>query len=127
MLYPSLNGLVALLGGEPTLVTWARFAPDDWQALRPDQLVGAFHDGNYFGFTDNTGILMEVPGMGLSGWEPDNLSTLSDQPIDVLTNRLGELFFLLADGIYKWNDGYVSGLSVALAGAGRGAVPAFWR
>lgn len=62
VLYASPDGLMLFSTGEQTLATAQTFTREQWQALRPETLMGTVHDGRYVGFFagSNTGFLFNV-------------------------------------------------------------------
>lgn len=56
VLYSSPDGLV-LIGDEGYRIATAdHFTRDEWQALKPDSIMGVIHDGKYFGFYDTGSV-----------------------------------------------------------------------
>lgn len=51
--YPSPDGLIMVGLGGAKNATENVLTRDDWQALTPSSIVGAYHDGKYFGFYNN--------------------------------------------------------------------------
>jgi hypothetical protein len=62
VVYASPDGLMLLTGNEQTLITEQTFTRDQWQALGPERLIGAVHDGSYIGFFAGTdkGFLFHI-------------------------------------------------------------------
>lgn len=105
--YPSRNGLVLLSGSSrPTLISWGRYAPEDWHQLHPMSLIPVEHGGKLFVFGQGDHSFVMTPSNGAEGgWNMDDHSEISDNDvIDAFTDR-GELYILKADGLYQWDRG----------------------
>ncbi|WP_439242473.1 hypothetical protein [Lonepinella sp. BR2474] len=103
--YASKDGLVMLAGSQAKVITTALFTQDQWQALAPWQMIGAVHDGYYFGFTDKMGIRFKVPDSIHDEVQIEQLTTLSIKPTALFRSDQDNLFFATNDGIYQWNAG----------------------
>lgn len=55
VLYPTTDGLVLVSGGRAVVATEGFFTKKEWDVHYPATMLGAYHDGKYFGFYD-TGI-----------------------------------------------------------------------
>lgn len=103
-LYASRGGLVLLQGRQCQQVTQAYWSEDDFAALQPETMVAAVHDGQWFGFTANSGWMLDLtdpvyPGRALG------LIALSLRPTALHRSRTGELYMALPEGIGQWNAG----------------------
>lgn len=63
-MYASTEGLVAVSGGEPQLITEGILTPEQWQALNPASIHACRYEGRYLGFYDG-GCFALAPGEGI--------------------------------------------------------------
>lgn len=107
VVYPSHDGLILLSGrSAPSVLTWQRYAPTNWQQLEPHSIVMAEHGSKLFAFAGSGAFIMTTPGSGEQGWDNDLHTDLSDRGvIDVFQLDTGELCLLKADGVYVWDRG----------------------
>lgn len=77
VIYASPDGLVMVDGGGgASIVTKALFTRDEWQALKPESILGSKVDGRYVGFYD-TGVVQG--GFIFDPTEPSAALTFTDQ------------------------------------------------
>lgn len=103
-LYASRGGLVLLQGRQCQRVSQAYWSEDDFAALQPETMIAAVHEGQWFGFTANSGWMLDLtdpvyPGRALG------LIALSLRPTALHRSRTGELYMALPEGIGRWNAG----------------------
>lgn len=103
VIWASPDGLCSLgVSGEKVL-TAELFTPEDWRALKPETMLGAWHEGYYIGFYD--------PGDGVRGFAfnfaaqewvdlPDLAATAVYR--DTVTDAL---YVCVSDAVHKWRDG----------------------
>lgn len=62
VVYASPDGLMLFTSGDQTLLTGQTFTREQWQALRPETLLGTVHDGRYVAFFagSNQGLLFSI-------------------------------------------------------------------
>jgi hypothetical protein len=100
--YPSTDGLVLIGVGVAKLATAELLTRNQWQAYRPETLLGIGHNGKYYGFY-NTGAVQA--GFIL---DPTN-GTLVD--IDVYATaahsdpKTGKLYLMVGNDIKQWDGG----------------------
>lgn len=98
VIYATYEGLVALTGEE-----WKMFphwSTLDWQALRPDTIVGAVHNGAYF-FSSAGGSYR----LDLQATAENALTQLSAAPIAMHDSTHGRLLMVDGSNITSWNKG----------------------
>jgi hypothetical protein len=99
VIYPTHDGLVALTG-----VQWNYFPHwdrDSWQELMPDQMIGAVHDGAYFGSTPRGTFRLD-----LRNKDPlRSLVWISAKPTAMHGSDMGRLLYADSTGIHNWNRG----------------------
>lgn len=103
--YASHDGLVMLSGGQARIITSNLYTVDQWQALRPWNMVGVVYEGYYFGFNAETTIRFKVPDDIHEQVDINNLTELSIHPTAAYVGDQDGLYFILSDGVYKWNAG----------------------
>ena len=63
-IYASPDGLCAIAGGQPQLITEQIINREDWRSrYHPEQIQGYYHDGKYYGFHGDGGFLFD-PAIG---------------------------------------------------------------
>ena len=98
-MYASPDGLCAIAGGAPQLVTANVINPEDWRAnYKPEQIKAYFHDGKYYGFNDTSGFIFDTQTGSLT-----NLSTATDSGFADL--ETDSLYIHTDDKISKWDAG----------------------
>lgn len=105
-IYVSSYGLVLLAGSNPPVViTQPWFATDDWRKLKPETMRLGYYEGSVFCISDNCGFIFTVDDTAFPKWDTLRLSTISDRPKTMFTNRQGELFMQFETDIRQWNAG----------------------
>lgn len=103
--YASTDGMVALAGGEAKIITQSRLSERDWQALRPNRMVGHVRKGYYHGYTDVAGIRFRVIDQEHATIPEIGYTNLSERPLGLWRHPDGELYYSEGVFIYKWNAG----------------------
>lgn len=105
--YPSLNGLVLLAGkSPPTLLTWGRYSPEDWQALMPESATPVEVGGKLYVFAQAGAFVITFTNGPEGAWDFDDHSELSDTGVyDAFVTRTGDFYILKENGLWLWNRG----------------------
>lgn len=103
-LYAGRDGLVLLHGRQCQRVSQAYWGEDDFAALRPDTMVATVHEGQWFGFTANSGWMLDLTDAAYPGRQL-GLIALSLRPSALHRSRTGALYLALPTGIGQWNAG----------------------
>lgn len=103
-LYASRYGLVLLYGRQCQRVSQAYWGEDDFAALQPDTMLATVHDGLWFGFTANSGWMLDLSDPTYPGRQL-GLIALSLRPTALHRSRTDALFLALPTGIGQWNTG----------------------
>lgn len=106
VVYPSSEGLILLSGNrEPQVLTWARYSPDEWQALVPESITPVLHGARLFVFGQGGSFILRISSTE-SGWGMDDHAELSDKGVlDAFVTRQGRLFFLKDGAVWEWDKG----------------------
>lgn len=129
--YPSLDGIVLMQGRSlPLILTATHYSDRDWQALRPDSAVLAYHMGRLFCFAHGGAFMMALKtGAGTTAIDVAHHSELSARPTAAWVTRTGRLFLLQGGNVVEWDKGiqrleytYRSGEILAGVPVGMGAV-----
>lgn len=103
VMYASPDGLCSIGADGENILTAGLFLPEDWRALNPETILGAWHEGYYVGFYN--------PGSGVRGFmlnpatqEWFNLPALAATAVyrDTVTDAL---YVCVGDAIHKWRAG----------------------
>lgn len=103
VIYASPDGLCSIGTSGTMVLTEGLFLPEDWRALAPETMLGAWHEGYYVGFYD--------PGGGVRGFmfnptvgEWIDLPALEATAVyrDTVTDAL---YVCVDDQIHKWRAG----------------------
>jgi hypothetical protein len=103
-LYAGRDGLVLLSGRQCQRVSQAYWSEDDFAALRPETMIAAVHDGLWFGFTANSGWMLDLTDPAYPGRQL-GLIALSLRPTAMHRSRTDVLYMALPTGIGQWNAG----------------------
>jgi len=100
--YPSPDGLMVVGPGIAKNATEALMRREDWQAYKPSTLLGAFHDGKYFGFYDT--------GTKQAGFifnpASEDFTDIDVYATAVFTDRLTDTLYLqVGNDIVAWDGG----------------------
>lgn len=104
--YPTHSGLVAMMGnGAPALLTRSHYSAEDWQALHPDTLKVAYHEGRLYCFMRKGAFCLTIKdGAGASA-ESEHHTELSFRPEEVLVTHQGKLLLRFGQEVKEWNRG----------------------
>lgn len=111
VLYPSPDGLTAVYAGQAQVLTRGLYRREDWQALRPERITAAAHDGQYVAAIGNELLVFDI------GVDAADRVTMAD----------GSILALLSDTV---DDAlYVSegGAICAWRASGAAVVPFTWQ
>lgn len=103
-LYAGRGGLVLLSGRQCQRVSQAYWSEEDFAALRPETMIAAVHDGLWFGFTENSGWMLDLADPAYPGRQL-GLIALSLRPTALHRCRTDALYMALPTGIGQWNAG----------------------
>lgn len=103
-LYASPSGLVLLQGRQCQRVSHAYWSDHDFAALRPETMIATLHDGLWFGFTANSGWMLDLIDPAYPGRQL-GLIALSLRPSALHRSRTAALYMALPAGIGQWNAG----------------------
>jgi hypothetical protein len=105
--YPSHDGIVLMQGRTlPVLLTATHYSDRDWQALRPDSAVLAYHMGRLFCFAHGGAFVLALKtGASTTALDVAHHSSLSARPTAVWVTRAGRLFMVLDGDIVEWDKG----------------------
>lgn len=105
--YASTDGLVLLSDSpNPKIITTEVLSQDDWRKLAPHTTRLAYHKGALFVVTDKISFLLWLDDNTYNDTKFKKMVTISDEPIDMVTTRQGELLLLQANSnVEQWNAG----------------------
>lgn len=95
--YASTEGLVAVSGGEPQLITDGILTPEQWQALNPASIHACRYEGRYLAFYDG-GCFALAPGEGIEFIDAHAASSYYDI-------AASSLYLIQGSTISKWRGG----------------------
>lgn len=95
--YASTEGLVAVSGGEPQLITEGILTPEQWQALHPASIHACRYEGRYLGFYDG-GCFALAPGEGMEFIDVHAANSYYDI-------AASSLYLIQGSTISKWRGG----------------------
>lgn len=107
-IWATQDGLLMISPGRQTvLLTQQYFTQAQWRELKPETMIGTVHDGCYYGFTDEIGFRLRVPDQTYDRQSDIDLVTidLGSKPKSLYRSHLDELYLLMEDGVYWWNEG----------------------
>lgn len=98
VLYPSPDGLVSMYAGQVSVVTAEYYRREDWQALVPETIRAAGHDGRYYASLGGNGMLI------VDFSETADRVTTSDEDVDGLySDPLTDALYAIQESeIRKW-------------------------
>ena len=98
--YASPDGLMAISGGSAQVVTAKFYTRDQWQALNPQDMIGAVHDGRYIGWLTAGAIIVDFK-------EPNSTLSTTDETATGLYSDLenDQLFLIQGTEITDWRAG----------------------
>lgn len=108
VVYASPDGLMLFTSGDQTLLTGQTFTREQWQAMRPETLLGTVHDGRYVAFFagSNQGLLFSIGAKDVVRVQlPDNWAVRS-----VYHHSEDDCVYLSIDtpegsAVYQWEAG----------------------
>jgi hypothetical protein len=103
--YASTNGLALLRGTSVRLYTEDIWTTDQWQAMRPDTMVMAIHNGYLFCASVNTCFRLKLPSDAFTPPDRYDLTHLSIRPTALYVTRDGRMIFADAAGVWLWAAG----------------------
>lgn len=103
-MYASRGGLILLQGRQCQRVSHAYWGDDDFASLRPETMIAAVHDGLWFGFTTNSGWMLDLTDPAYPGRQL-GLIALSMRPTALHRSREGGFYMALPNGVGEWNAG----------------------
>lgn len=105
--YASTDGLVLLSDGpNPQVISSEVLSQDDWRKLAPHTTRLAYHKGALFVVTDRISFILWLDSNTYADTKYKKMVTISDEPIDMVETRQGELILLQQDGsVVQWNAG----------------------
>jgi hypothetical protein len=108
-IWATKDGLLMIMpNGGTRLLTADYYTQDQWRALKPETMVGAVHDGVYYGFTSEIGIRLRLPDSTYAKQDDAMLTTLKFSqgvPTALYRSFNDEFYLQFADGVYWWNEG----------------------
>lgn len=103
--YASKDGLVVLGGSEAKIISQSRMTERDWQALRPNKMIGHIRNGYYHGYTDVEGIRFRTVDQEYATIQEIGYTNLSERPSAMWRGEAGELYYAEGREIFEWNAG----------------------
>ena len=97
VVYASTEGLVAVSGGEPQLITDGVLTPEQWQALNPSSIHACRYEGRYLAFYDG-GCFALAPGEGIEFIDAQAANSYYDIAASTL-------YLIQGNTIAKWRGG----------------------
>jgi hypothetical protein len=103
--YASNDGLVALAGTQARVVSEQVWSRKQWQALRPNRIIGALLDNYYFGFSDIYGFRLRTSEVEHIDPAKNALTEISDRPQALWLSPQGYLYMAVGGDVLEWNTG----------------------
>lgn len=105
--YASTEGIVLLDSTpSPKVITTSVLSQDDWRKLAPHTARMAYYKGALFVVTDEISFILWMDASTYDDTKHKKMTTISDEPIDMVVTRQGELLLLQADNtVVQWNAG----------------------
>ncbi|WP_421552241.1 hypothetical protein [Pseudomonas yamanorum] len=97
VVYASTEGLVAVSGGEPQLITDGVLTPEQWQALNPSSIHACRYEGRYLAFYSG-GCFALAPGEGIEFID----AAAANSYYDIAASTL---YLIQGNTIAKWRGG----------------------
>lgn len=97
VVYASTEGLVAVSGGEPQLITDGVLTPEQWQALNPSSIHACRYEGRYLAFYSG-GCFALAPGEGIEFID----AAAANSYYDIAASSL---YLIQGSSISKWRGG----------------------
>lgn len=105
--FASLDGLIALSGTQQRVISEELWSKDQWRRLHPNRMIGAVHDGHYFGFSDVAGFRLKTAEQEHVDARTAMLTYLSDRPSAIWLSDHGTLYLATGNLVSQWNAGNV--------------------
>lgn len=105
--YATTDGIVMLNeGANPQIITSEVLSQDDWRMLSPHTARFAYYKGALFVVTEKISFILWLDNNTYADSKYKKMTTISDEPIDMVVTRQGELLLLQQNGrIEQWNAG----------------------
>lgn len=103
--YATKSGLVAMAGNAAKVVSQQHLSRRDWEALRPNLMIGAVRDGYYHGYTASFGMRYRGPEDEFANLRDIAYTHLSERPSALFRAEDGELYYAVGNQIFLWNGG----------------------
>ncbi len=95
--YPGPDGLMVIGSGVAKNITQDIYTKKQWSALLPDSMIGSYHDGKYYGFSNGSGIIVD--------FSSSDTKTITVNPTAVYVIPDNDLLCLqIADDIISWDS-----------------------
>jgi hypothetical protein len=107
-IWATQDGLLMISPNMQTmLLTRDFFTQGQWREIAPETMIGEVHDGCYYGFTDKIGFRLRIPDQTYDKQGLIDLVTinLGSKPKSLYRSHHDELYLLMVDGVYWWNEG----------------------
>jgi len=106
VVYASKVGLVVLgNNGSAVVVTTPLLRDEDWYRIQPNLMVGAVHDGFYYGSTPVAAFRFRLQTGVFPLKAADQFMWLSVRATAWHVARTGGLFFIQDEAVYQWCEG----------------------
>lgn len=104
--YPTHSGLVYMSGNSaPLMLSASHYSDTDWQALHPDTMRAAYHEGRLFAFFRKGAFCLAFKDGASTAADTSHHTELSLRPEEVFVSRLGRLFMRFGNEVKEWNRG----------------------
>jgi hypothetical protein len=104
--YPSHSGLVYMSGNRaPAMLSATHYSDTDWQAMHPDTMRAAYHEGRLYAFFRKGGFCLAFKDGASTAADTSHHTELSMRPNEVFVSRLGRLFMRFDEEVKEWNRG----------------------
>lgn len=106
--YATTDGVVLLTeSANPQIITSEVLSQDDWRKLAPHTARFAYYKGALFVVTEKISFILWLDSTTYADSKNKKMTTISDEPIDMVVTRQGELLLLQQNGtIVQWNAGH---------------------
>ena len=105
-IYASPDGAVLLSDTKATVITTDVLSIDDWRSLQPHTMRFAYYKGALFMVSEGGSFIYWLDGTTYKDAAHKKFVAISDEPVDMVTTRQGELLLLRADGmVQQWDAG----------------------
>lgn len=104
--YPTHQGLVYLSGNRaPVILSAQHYGQEDWHALHPDTMRGAYFEGRLYLFFRMGAFCLAIREGAGTAAETDHHTSLSLTPDEVFVSRTGRLLFRTGTQVSEWDRG----------------------